>query len=96
MPPPSVAPPDACRLFQNDPNPFNPVTTIEFQLPRAGRVTLVVYDLLGREVARLVDGTEESGFKSITFDASSLASGIYLYRLRAGDFSQTRTMAVVK
>jgi photosystem II stability/assembly factor-like uncharacterized protein len=94
--PPFVALPDPFRLFQNYPNPFNPVTTIEYQLPRAGRVTLVVYDLLGREVARLVDGTEESGFKSITFDASSLASGIYLYRLRAGDFSQTRTMAVVK
>jgi predicted GH43/DUF377 family glycosyl hydrolase len=88
--------PESFALHQNYPNPFNPVTTIEYQLPRAARVSLVVYDLLGREVARLVDGTEESGFKSVTFDASSLASGIYLYRLRAGEFAQTRTMAVVK
>jgi len=88
--------PAGCLLSQNYPNPFNPVTTIEYQLPRTGRVSLVVYDLLGREVATLVDGTEEQGFKSVTFDASSLASGIYLYRLRAGDYSQTRTMAVVK
>jgi hypothetical protein len=88
--------PEAYFLSANYPNPFNPSTEIRFALPEAARVDLVVYDVLGREVARLVDGTQEAGHHRAPFDASALPSGVYLYRLTAGDFVETRRMVLMK
>lgn len=83
-------------LAQNYPNPFNPSTTIEFSLPKNERVKLAVYDLLGREVASLVDGRLDAGQHSFVFDGSNLTSGIYFYRLQAGAQVQTRKLMLVK
>jgi hypothetical protein len=92
------------ELSQNYPNPFNPSTTIGYQLPAAGPVMLKVYDLLGREVATVVDEVQEPGKHAVTFDAgagsggngNSLASGVYFFRLRAGEYTRTRTMLLVR
>jgi len=85
------------RLSQNYPNPFNPSTTIEFRLGESSIVTLKVFDVLGREVATLVNNQKLSaGVQNVQFDATSLASGVYIYRLEAGGFSQTRKMMLVK
>jgi hypothetical protein len=88
--------PDGYRLEQNYPNPFNPTTTIEFALPRTERVLLTVYDLLGREVAPLVNEEKPAGSYRATFDAQGLPSGTYFYTLRAGSFTVTKSMVVVK
>lgn len=83
-------------LEPNYPNPFNPSTEIRFSLPEAMPVTLVVYDVLGREVARLLDGTLEAGMHRVRWNASSLPNGVYLYRLEAGSFTKTQRMTLVK
>jgi hypothetical protein len=83
-------------LAQNYPNPFNPTTVFRYQLPAAGRVKLAVYDLLGREVAALVDGTQKAGTYEVPFDGRGLASGVYIYRLVAGDFVASRKMVLAK
>lgn len=88
--------PDEFRLDQNYPNPFNPATTIAFSLPEDSDVRLVIYDMLGRQVATLVDETKAAGSYDVNFDAGNLASGTYLYRLQAGDNLKTRTMTLVK
>jgi hypothetical protein len=88
--------PAACHLDQNYPNPFNPTTSIQYQLPAAGGVKLAIYDLLGREVAVLVDEVKGPGFHVAQFDAQNLASGIYLYRLTAGSVTQSRRMVLMK
>ncbi|NQS97480.1 MAG: T9SS type A sorting domain-containing protein [candidate division Zixibacteria bacterium] len=84
------------ELAQNMPNPFNPATIIEFALPTAGYVELVVYNVLGKEIARLVDGEMEAGYHSAQFNASNLSSGIYFYRLTAGDFTEMKKMVLMK
>jgi hypothetical protein len=83
-------------LGQNYPNPFNPTTVVSYQLPVASLVQLSVYDLLGREVTVLVHERKAAGSHNEQFDASGLASGVYFYRLTAGNFVQTRKMVVVK
>ena len=83
-------------LNQNYPNPFNPATTIEYSLPNAGDVTLIIYNLLGEEVARLIDSYQPSGEHNTTWNASNVSSGIYFFRLQAGDFVQTRKMVLLK
>ena len=88
--------PNRFYLDQNYPNPFNPATAISYQLSAISFVTLRVYDLLGREVATLVDGERGAGSYQVAFDASHLSSGVYLYQLRAGDFIQTRKMILMK
>ncbi len=88
--------PTEFALAPNYPNPFNPTTTIEFALPEAVEVSLRVYDVMGREVARLVEGSMGVGNHRVTFDASRLASGIYLYRIQAGRFTEVRRMILVK
>ena len=84
------------QLAQNYPNPFNAATVIRYALPRAGLVTLRVYDVLGREVRTLVHAFQEAKSYSVTFDASDLASGVYLYRLQLGDFVETRKMILIR
>lgn len=81
---------------QNYPNPFNPVTTIRYALPEASTVTLAVYDVMGRQVARLVDSSMNAGTHEATFDASGLPSGVYFYRIQAGSFMETRRMVLMK
>jgi len=86
----------AVKLHQNYPNPFNPTTTIRYDLPKPTLVRLSVYDILGREVAVLVNRGINAGAYEVKFDAMGLASGMYFYRLTAGSFVQTRKMLVVK
>lgn len=83
-------------LYQNYPNPFNPTTTIQYDSPSAGLVSLKVFDILGREVRTLVNEVQDAGFKSVRFDASRLASGVYFYQLRAGDFTQTKKLLLLR
>ena len=87
---------DKFKLDQNYPNPFNPSTNISFELPSASVVQLKVYNLLGQEVASLVDGRLNSGNHSVNFDASTLSSGVYIYRLSSGGMSYSRKMILVK
>ena len=84
------------ELNQNYPNPFNPATTITYTVPEARKVSLAVYNLLGQRVAVLVNELQPSGVHAVTFDASRLASGVYFYQLRAGDFVQTKKMLLIK
>ena len=89
------------KLFQNYPNPFNPTTTISYSIPSVGTghaptVQLKIYDILGRDVATLVNKEQSSGNYIVTFNASRLASGIYFYTLRAGDFVQTKKLVLMK
>ena len=83
-------------LTQNFPNPFNPATKIRYQIPTASKVTLVVCDLLGQRVVTLVQGEQDAGYHEVIFDATGLSSGVYLYRLQAGDFTQTRKLTVIR
>ena len=83
-------------LAQNHPNPFNPSTIIKFELPVSSEVRLSVCDLLGREVAVLVNERRGAGIHQLTFDASRLSSGLYLYRLQAGDFVATKKLILLK
>lgn len=84
------------RLNQNYPNPFNPSTVISYDLKTAGQVKLDIYNALGQHVATLVNGTEAAGSHNVTFNASQLNSGLYFYKLQAGDFSKTRKMMLIK
>jgi subtilisin-like proprotein convertase family protein len=88
--------PNKYFVDQNYPNPFNPVTNIKFGLPNAGNVKLVVFDILGREVATLVNEFKAAGQYTADFDASMLSSGAYFYRIEAGDFVETKKMLLVK
>ncbi len=88
--------PRSFELFQNYPNPFNPTTAISFQLPAVSKVSLKIYDLLGRQVETLVNREMTPGVYQVSFDGSKLASGVYFYRLRAGNFVQTRKLLLLK
>jgi hypothetical protein len=90
------AAPMSFNLFHNYPNPFNPSTTISFELPRRTFVSLRIYDILGRELATLVNGTKTAGSYAVQWDASRFASGIYFARLEAGERVLTRKMCLVK
>ncbi|MCK9409432.1 MAG: T9SS type A sorting domain-containing protein [Bacteroidetes bacterium] len=83
-------------LSQNYPNPFNPTTTINYALPKATNVSLKVYDVLGKEVVTLVGRYQESGRYTIEFDASKVSSGMYIYKLKAGDYTETKKMMLIK
>jgi DNA-binding beta-propeller fold protein YncE len=88
--------PKTFSLSQNYPNPFNPTTTIRYALPSSANVKLVVYDLLGREIATLVNEEQSAGWKEVQWNATGFASGMYFYRLNAGGFVEVKKMLVVK
>ncbi len=88
--------PEQFKLSQNYPDPFNPKTTINYQLPQTGFVTLKVYDMLGREVAKLVSKQQAQGSYSINFDASDLASGVYVYQMRINNYVDSKKMLLLK
>ena len=88
--------PTKFELWQNYPNPFNPTTTIQYAIPKAEHVTLKVYDELGREVTTLVNENKEAGQYKVSFNGSNLASGIYYYRLSAGDFTEVKKLILLR
>jgi hypothetical protein len=88
--------PENLTLFQNYPNPFNPVTTIRFDLPKSGEVQLVVYDILGRKVATLLNKKMPAGRYELNWDAKNCPSGLYFYRLFVGEFQDVKKMLLVK
>jgi len=83
-------------LEQNYPNPFNPSTQIQYTLEKAGNVSLKVYDMLGREVASLVDENQSAGKHIVNFNAANFATGVYLYRIKTGSFIQIKKMLLLK
>jgi methionine-rich copper-binding protein CopC len=88
--------PTVFSLGQNYPNPYNPTTTIAYDVPAASHVTLSVFNVLGQEVATLVDMDKEAGSYTVEFDGSAVSSGVYFYRISADNFAQTRKMVLVK
>ena len=94
MPPQNL--PDQFVLYQNYPNPFNPTTTIVYDVPKRSMVTLVMYDVLGRRVETLVNGEKQPGHYEVTFDAFRLPSGVYIYRLQAGNYGDTKKLLYLK
>ncbi|MBO6792260.1 MAG: T9SS type A sorting domain-containing protein [Balneolaceae bacterium] len=92
----SLEDPQSFQLHQNYPNPFNPSTNISFYLPQSAEVQLTVYDVTGRLVTTLENGLRNAGSHVVPFDASALSSGMYFYKIEAGDFSETRKMMLIK
>ena len=92
----SLGVPTEFSLNQNYPNPFNPTTVISFAIPKESFVSIKIYDILGKEVSKLVNETKQAGFYDLNFDASSLSSGMYFYKIEAGNFVQTKRMLLMK
>jgi tetratricopeptide (TPR) repeat protein len=88
--------PKEYSLYQNYPNPFNPTTRIKFDIPKDGLITLEIFDILGRRITKLVDEYKSAGSYEQVFNASSLASGVYVYKLQAGDFVSSKKMILLK
>ncbi len=84
------------KLEQNYPNPFDQTTSISYSLKKPGYVSLIVNNLLGQQVAELVNESQERGYHTINFDASNLPSGIYIYKLNAGEFTEVKKMQLIK
>ncbi|MHB8930531.1 MAG: T9SS type A sorting domain-containing protein [Melioribacteraceae bacterium] len=98
-----IALPQIIYLYQNYPNPFNPTTTIKYSIPVETRhasslqhITLKVYDILGKEVATLVNEEKAPGNYEVKFDGANLSSGVYFYRLQSGSFTQTKKFVLMK
>ncbi len=88
--------PKSYCLYQNYPNPFNPATAIRYEIPEVGIVTLKVFDMLGREIATLVNEKQQPGKYQVTWDASGFSSGVYFYKIEAREFSNAKKMVLVK
>ena len=88
--------PVAYGLEQNYPNPFNPSTTIRYELPKASHVTLKIFNAIGQEVSTLVDEAQEAGHRSVQWNAGSVASGVYFYRLQAGNFVSMKKLLLLR
>jgi hypothetical protein len=88
--------PSEYALYQNYPNPFNPTTNIEYEIPAAGFVTLKVYNMLGQEVATVVNEERDAGSYQVQFDGTGLSSGVYFYRIQAGDFVDAKKLLLIK
>ena len=96
-----LAMPERFTLYQNYPNPFNPITNLRYDLPEQTQVTLTVFDLMGRQIIKLVNTTQDVGNKSVRWNATnsfgkSVSAGVYLFQIRAGEFVQTKKMLVLK
>jgi hypothetical protein len=83
-------------LYQNYPNPFNPITNISFSIPQRSKVELIIYNTLGQKIIILVNEQKEAGNYNVTFNATNLPSGVYLYRLSAGEFNQAKKFILLK
>jgi hypothetical protein len=92
----NIGVPNTYKLSQNYPNPFNPTTKIDFAIPKNGFVTLKIYDVLGREVRKLVNETKTAGYYSVDFNASEFSSGVYFYKLESNGFSDVKRMMLIK
>ena len=93
--------PDSYTLYNNYPNPFNPITTLQYDLPENNFVRITIYDLMGREVRTLINKNQDAGFKSVIWNATNnqgkpVSAGVYLYQIRAGAFVQTNKMVLLK
>ena len=88
--------PKKFELFQNYPNPFNPVTKIKYSIPKTSHVKIEIYSILGHKISTLVNEDKPPGYYTIEFDASSLASGFYIYRLQANGFNAVKKMMLIK
>jgi flagellar hook assembly protein FlgD len=93
--------PKIFALHQNYPNPFNPITTLRYDLPEQATVNIIIYDLLGRQVKSLINQTQDAGNKSVIWNATNdfgkpVSAGVYLYKIHAGEFVQTRKMVLLK
>jgi hypothetical protein len=88
--------PTEYTLYQNYPNPFNPITTIKYDLPSASEVSLIIYDILGRKVKGLVNEKQQTGRYEVQFDASNLASGVYIYQLITEKYMSSKKMILLK
>ena len=88
--------PKQFELYQNYPNPFNPTTVIRYGIPKESSVKLVVYNILGEVIKTLVENKQKAGSYEVNFNASNLATGIYIYRIQAGDFVDTKKMILMK
>ena len=88
--------PKEFALFQNYPNPFNPATIISYQIPVSGKVSLRVFDMLGREVVTLVDEVKEAGTYNVSFSGKSFVSGTYFYRFQSGNYVKINKMTLMK
>ena len=88
--------PSNYELNQNYPNPFNPTTNISYSIPKTSKVTLKVFDILGREVQTLINKEQTPGHYTVTFNAQNLASGVYFYQINAGSFIQTKKLMLLK
>jgi flagellar hook assembly protein FlgD len=89
------------KLKQNFPNPFNPVTTLQYDLPENANVNITIYDMMGRQVKTLVNGSQNAGYKSIQWNATNnagqpVSAGLYLYTIKAGKYRQTKKMVLLK
>ena len=93
--------PTEFALHQNYPNPFNPITTLRYELPENGLVNIIIYDMLGREVKTLINHTQDTGYRSVIWDATNdygkpVSAGIYLYQIQAGEYISTKKMVLLK
>ena len=88
--------PKEYQLSQNYPNPFNPLTVINYQVPKEGMVTIKIYNVLGKEIATLVNEYKKSGRYHTEFNGSGIASGVYIYRIQAGEYTASRKMVLLK
>jgi hypothetical protein len=92
----TIVKPDSYQLGQNFPNPFNPSTQIKYAVPKSNFITLKVYDMIGMEIKELVNEYKEAGYYNVMFDGSNLASGVYIYKLISGNFTETKKMILIK
>ena len=94
--PTSESNPTAFHLYQNHPNPFNPLTIINYSLREDGHITLAIYDILGRKVSTLIDERKSAGNHSVEFNASNLPSGVYVYKLISGNYTASKKLILLR